>query len=114
MPVPGLARQAADGVVLEHGGVVDQNGEGAEFGCGGGDQSAHLILVGQIGLQDDGVAAHGAHRLGDSLGLFGIAAIMDGDVMAGLGQRQADGPADTLAATRDEGGAGLSQPDRTR
>ena len=114
MFVPELARQVADPVVLEHRGVVDQHRQGAERGDGCGDQALDLILVGQVGLERYGAATERAHGVCDSLGLFGVAAVVDGDVMAGLGQRETDRLSDAFAASGDEGGAGLSQPGRTR
>ena len=116
VPVPQLAGQGADAVILEQGGVVDQEGQGADSPGGLGDQAARLILVGQVGVDRLGSDAEGAQLGRQVARLIGAAAMVDGHVMAGAGQGQAEGAPDPPAATGNQRPArrGLSQSVQTR
>src|SRR5579859_509764 len=90
-------------------GVVDQDVDVAEVG----QHQLHHAHVVVPGLHRAGVGDRlaaegldGGHRL---VGGVGVAAVVDGDVGAGLGQRQGHGAADAPAAAGDQGHAALER-----
>jgi hypothetical protein len=87
---------------IEAGGVVDEDGQGAE-GLGGlGDQRGALRAFDEVGLEDNGPAA-GAGDLVANLGsACGIGAIVDDYGMASTRQSACDGGADAAAGAGDE------------
>ena len=103
MQVPGLAAQGSCPVVLEGRGAVDQRGHRSERGRRLRDQLAGGGLVRQVCSERDGLAAHGLDRAHDLLGGGRVGAIMNGDVEAGLGQPERNGPPYPTAGAGDEG-----------
>jgi hypothetical protein len=59
--------------------------------------------IGQVGADGRGAATQPLDQGADLKGGLVRSAMVDGDVMAGLGQGQADGPADPAAAACDQG-----------
>ena len=103
--LPGLHGQGLDAVVAEHRGVVDQEGDGAQRLGRAADQGRGVELVGQFGRDRRGLAAQLADLGGHRLGFVRRAAMMDGDVVAGLGAGERQGPPDPARRAGDERGS---------
>ena len=99
--VPAGAGGVGPFVALEKAGVVDEDADGAEGGGGAGDEGGGGGLVGEVGLEGDGLVEFGRQCFG--LGLAG--AVMDGDAETGGGEGARDGCAHALRAAGDEGGS---------
>ena len=93
----------AGAVGLEGRGIVDQDGQRTESGGGPGNEGAALGAFGEIGLDQVGAAALAADGVAHGASTIGIGAIVDDDGMAGIGQSQGNGSADTVAGAGDEG-----------
>ena len=83
-------------------GVVDQDGERAEFGFGAGDHGLDGGFVGDVGLDGDGPAAGSGDFLGEFLGGIGAAGVVDGHRTAGCDEAADGGAADAAGAAGDE------------
>ncbi len=102
MGVPGTARVALDAVVAEHRGVVDQERDRPQRFAGAAHEGGGLGLMGKLGDHRRGLAAQGGDLGGQLFGVGGVAPVVDGDVIAGLGGGQGHGPADPAGRPGDE------------
>ena len=111
--VPQRALERAEAVVVEQGGVVDQQGQGTERLLGRPPrQGCDCGFVGQVGRQRRSPAAARAQVGQRGLRLVRRVAVVDGHVVAGVGERQADGAPDPLCAAGDERRRALAQSGR--
>ena len=91
---------------VDDAGVVDQRGEAAEAPVDGLEHRHHRGLVGDVGAHQQRAAAERAHLGGHGFGRRGIARVVDGHVVAALGEQPRGGGADAAAGAGDEGDAG--------
>jgi len=107
--VPALVRQIADAVVVEDAGAVDQQGHRTKLRRDGGDQGVGVEL-GEIRGEGGGANTPGLQGLDGVVALVSTA-MVDGDVIAGLGAGLGQGAADAADASGDQGDAATGHPD---
>jgi hypothetical protein len=101
--VPSLAGVAGDGAGLAVGaGVVDGAIESSEMVDGLSDGGLDLVFVGDVEVDEDGVAAGGLYRRDGGLAACGVY-VSDGDAGAAGGEVVRGGAADAGGGASDEG-----------
>ena len=89
---------------LVPGGVVHDDADRAELVTGPGEQRLDRRAVADVGTDADGLAAGLPHER-DGLGGHRLVAVVDDDLVALGGEREADGPTDAVRGPGDEDGA---------
>ena len=74
----------------------------AELTHGVGDHFLHGGLVGDVGLQGNGLASEGADLRGDFFGFFRVRSIVDGHVGTLFGKNEGASPTDSARSPRDQ------------
>ena len=78
--------------------------QGAEFGDGLGVHGLDLVLLGDVGLHHDSLAAETFDLMGHFLGRFRMGHVVDRDIGAGLGEAERHRLADPRVGAGHEGG----------
>ena len=103
-PVPLGDVELGEGALADRAGVVDEDVDLAELGQGGIDHGAHLLLVADIGLDQQRALSRCSDRRQHRRRHIGIEQIGDHDVGALGGERHRDLAADPARATGDDRG----------
>ena len=92
------------GRILLQAGIRHRNVQRAELLDGGRIHGVDLVLLGDVGLEHDGLAAEALDLVGDLLGGLGMGDVIDRHIGAGLGEAEGDGLADARIGARHERG----------
>lgn len=108
--IPLLERHPVERRIPLQPGIADRDVQGSEMRDRIAEHLLDLVLLADVRLQRDRLAAHALDRVRDLFRGFGIDDIVDDDIRAGMSQSKGDGLADAGIGAGDE--RGLAGEDR--